>query len=139
MAFKVLSLLSTVVVLFSMGVFMLTSPPLLVLKYDTPMDARFVRGLFWWYYTVLAAGALAGVVSYALLGNYLFSAGMAVLALGTLLVRRWMLRRMDAVRGEMTPGDKPRIKLFKKLHIGGMALNVLFVACAVAFLQQLAI
>src|SRR5262245_21246398 len=43
-------LLSIVVLLFPMGVFMLGSPPLLILKHDTPVDGRFIRGLFNLYY-----------------------------------------------------------------------------------------
>lgn len=40
-----LALLATVGLLISMGFFMLGSLPLLVLRHDTPMDARFIRGM----------------------------------------------------------------------------------------------
>ena len=42
----ILALISAVVLLVWMGFFMMGSLPLLVLKHDTPVDSRFIRGLF---------------------------------------------------------------------------------------------
>ena len=39
-----------VILLVWMGFFMLGSLPLMILKHDTPLDARFIRGLFDVYY-----------------------------------------------------------------------------------------
>ena len=85
MTFFALALVATVGVLICMGYFMLGSLPLLVLNHDTPLDARFIRGLF----------HLRGIVS-----------------------------RMDAVRAAMTATDAEAIARFRRLHVGGMLLNV---------------
>lgn len=53
-------MLSIVVLLFPMGFFALASPPLLVLKHDTPLDGRFVRSMFNLYdLVVMTIAALA--------------------------------------------------------------------------------
>ncbi|MDM0068471.1 hypothetical protein [Variovorax sp. J31P207] len=46
----VMALIPTVLLLVWMGFFMMGSLPLLVLKHDTPLDSRFIRGLFNVYY-----------------------------------------------------------------------------------------
>ena len=50
-----------VLLLVWMGFFMLGSLPLMILKHDTPLDARFIRGLFDVYYPAVIVAALAGV------------------------------------------------------------------------------
>ena len=59
------ALVCTVLLLISMGFFMLGSLPLLVLKHDTPLDARFIRGLFNVYYLAVMYLASATALSYA--------------------------------------------------------------------------
>ena len=49
----IVALISTVVLLVWMGFFMMGSLPLLILKHDTPVDSRFIRGLFNVYYVAL--------------------------------------------------------------------------------------
>ena len=51
---------ATVALLVWMGFFMMGSLPLMILKHDTPMDARFVRGLFNLYYWAVIVTATAG-------------------------------------------------------------------------------
>lgn len=46
----VFALIATVLLLVWMGFFMMGSLPLLILKHDTPLDSRFIRGLFNVYY-----------------------------------------------------------------------------------------
>ena len=50
MAPTVVALTSTVALLVVMGFFMFGSLPLLILKHDTPLDSKFIRGLFNIYY-----------------------------------------------------------------------------------------
>lgn len=42
----ILPLATIVLLLLWMGFFMLGSLPLVILRHDTPLDARFIRGLF---------------------------------------------------------------------------------------------
>ena len=67
MTFVVLSLGATVALLCTMAFFMMGSLPLLILKHDTPRDARFIRGLFALYYAaVMVVGAALGCLAVVL-------------------------------------------------------------------------
>ena len=121
---KAFPLLSTVALLFPMGVFMLASPPLLILKYDTPADGRFVRGLFNVYYIGVITIAAVGAAGCALVGR-----GAVALAMGGVVVfvfgiRRWVISSMDELRGAIARGDAMAVPRFRRLHIAGMILNV---------------
>lgn len=121
---KLLALASTVVLLVFMGYFMLGSLPLLILKHDTPMDARFIRGFFHLYYRAVLGASLVCSLAYAVAGQPWFCAGMAVLAAVVFTASRVVLPAMDDVRSAMTPDDAAAIARFRRLHSGGMLLNV---------------
>lgn len=117
--------LATVVLLFPMSLFMLASPPLLILKHDTPSDARFIRGLFNIYYMsamVIAAIGAAGCLIVGKIGVALAMGGLVVAMLG---IRRWVIANMDMLRDAIARGESEAIPRFRRLHLAGMVLNVL--------------
>ena len=124
----ILALISTVGLLIWMGFFMLGSLPLLILKHDTPLDARFIRGLFNVYYTAILAIAVVGAFSYALAGRPDLAAPVGCIAAMGFVGRTWFVARMDAVRNAMTAEDAAGIRRFRLLHIAGMVLNVVVLA-----------
>ena len=69
----------TVALLVTTAYFIMGSIPLLILKHDTPLDARFVRGFFNIYYVAAFTTATATAISYAIAGR----AGLAAVP------RRW--------------------------------------------------
>ena len=54
---KVLALVATVLMLMSLGFFVLGSTPLLILKHDVPMDSKVVRQVFHYCYRLVAVMA----------------------------------------------------------------------------------
>ena len=120
----IVALISTVLLLVWMGFFMMGSLPLLILKHDTPLDSRFIRGLFNVYYTAILAVGTVGALSSALGGRFLIALALAVVAGIGFAGRYWFVLRMDAVRSIMTPDDAPAIRRFRRLHIAGMLANV---------------
>jgi hypothetical protein len=118
-------LLSIVVLLFPMGVFMLASPPLLILKHDTPVDGRFIRGLFNLYYLGVVTVAAVAAAGCALLGYRAVALAMAGLAVFVLVIRGWVISRMDTLRSEITRGESMAVRRFRRLHIAGMVINVI--------------
>lgn len=124
----ILALISTVVLLVWMGFFMMGSLPLLVLKHDTPVDSRFIRGLFNLYYVAIMATGAVGAASSALAGRFVVALGLGSVAAIGFAGRRWVVPRMDAVRSAMTADDAFAIRRFRRLHIAGMLLNVLLLA-----------
>jgi len=135
----VIALIATVVLLVWMGFFMMGSLPLLVLKHDTPLDSRFIRGLFNVYYVAVILTASAAALSYAWSGKPPFALGMAFIAALAFALRRWIIiPRMDILRHTIPAADTSIFR-FRRLHIAGMMLNVAQL-CTVAWaLTQLAL
>ena len=120
----VIALIATVVLLVWMGFFMMGSLPLLVLKHDTPLDARFIRGLFNVYYVAVMLTASAAALSYAWSGRPAFALGMACIAALAFALRRWIIiPRMDLLRHSI-PETGRSVYRFRRLHVAGMMLNV---------------
>ncbi len=113
-----------VILLVWMGFFMFGSLPLMILKHDTPLDARFIRGLFDVYYKAVLVTAAAGLLANVVAGRTVIAIGMAAIGGIALWSRRGILGRMDQVRAEMTATDAGRIRQFRSLHVWGMVLNV---------------
>lgn len=103
---------------------MLGSLPLMILKHDTPMDARFIRGLFDVYYKAVIVVACAGTLASAVAGRRGLVFAMAVVGLVAFTSRRVILSRMDRLRTTMTAADTVGIRRFRQLHGAGMVLNV---------------
>ncbi len=120
---KALALVSTVLLLMSLGFFVLGTTPLLVLKHDVPMDSRVIRQVFHYCYCLVAVVAVAASIGHALADRPVLSVCLGCIALLAVAVRRWMLARMDALRTTMHDGDIYAIRRFRELHVAGIALN----------------
>ncbi len=133
----VVALAATVVLLVWMGFFMMGSLPLLVLKHDTPLDGRFIRGLFNVYYVAVILTASAAALSYVWSGKLVFALGAAVIGGLAFALRGWIIiPRMDELRGTI-PGVDASVAAFRKLHIAGMLVNVAQLAMVAWALTQL--
>jgi hypothetical protein len=125
MAFTFVAPFATIVILLVwMGFFMFGSLPLMILKHDTPLDARFIRGLFDVYYKAVMVTGAVGVIANAVAERPAIAVGMALIALIAFFSRRNILGRMDELRAAMTATDASRIRKFRSLHVWGMVLNV---------------
>jgi hypothetical protein len=135
----VVALAATVVLLVWMGFFMMGSLPLLVLKHDTPLDARFIRGLFNVYYVAVTLTAAAAALSYVWSGKFVFALGAALIGALAFVLRGWfIIPRMDALRGSIPEADASILE-FRRLHIAGMLINVVQLAMVAWALTQLGI
>jgi len=124
----IVTLVSAVLLLVWMGFFMMGSLPLLVLKHDTPVDSRFIRGLFKLYYVAVMTTGAVGALSSALAGRLVIALALACVAGIAFAGRRWFISRMDEVRNTMTADDAFSIRQFRRLHIAGMLLNLALLA-----------
>lgn len=135
----IVALISTVALLVWMGFFMMGSLPLLVLSHDTPLDARFIRGLFNLYCKALMATAAVGAVGYAFTGHAGIALGFGFMAALGLAGRHSIVGRMDRLRSTMTADDAQGIRRFRQLHITGMLLNVLLLATYVVSMVRVSL
>ena len=137
MLIKALALVSTVLLLMSLGFSVLGTTPLLVLKHKLPMDSRVVRQVFHYCYRLVAVLAMAASIGHALEGRPLLSLCTGCIALMALALHRWMLIRMDALRATMHDGDIAAVRRFRELHVTGVVLNVAQLAVAIWAITQL--
>ena len=118
------ALFFTVALLAVTTYFILGSLPLLILKHDTPLDSRFIRGFFNIYYLAATFTASATALSYAFAGRAVFAAGAAALALLAALLRRTVIPKMDSLRGQMQVSESSAIPGFRRMHVVAILINV---------------
>lgn len=118
------ALFFTVALLVTTAYFLLGSVPLLVLKHDTPLDSRFVRGFFNTYYLAAMFTASATAVSYAFAGRPIFAAGAAALALLDTVLRRKVIPKMDSLRAQIQVSETKAITQFRRIHVSAILVNL---------------
>lgn len=114
----------TVALLVTTAYFIMGSIPLLILKHDSPLDARFVRGFFNIYYVAAFVSAAATAVSYALAGRFGVALGAAALALLAMVLRKKVIPRMDSLGAEIESNYMDAIPGFRRTHITAILINV---------------
>ena len=118
------ALFFTVALLAVTTYFILGSLPLLILKHDTPLDSRFIRGFFNIYYLAATFTASATALSYAFAGRAVFAAGAGALALLAALLRRTVIPKMDSLRDQMQVSESSAIPGFRRMHVVAILINV---------------
>jgi hypothetical protein len=123
-AAMIAALFFTVALLVTTAYFILGSIPLLVLKHDTPLDARFVRGFFNIYYVASVVTASGTSISYAFAGRPALATGAAALALLAVVLRKKVIPKMDALGAQIQSNDMDAIPGFRRTHITAIVINV---------------
>lgn len=114
----------TVALLVTTAYFIMGSVPLLVLKHDTPLDARFVRGFFNIYYVAAFVTATATAISFAFAGRPGLAAGAAALAVIAVVLRKKIIPKMDALGAQIQSNYMDAIPGFRRTHITAILINV---------------
>lgn len=114
----------TVALLVTTAYFIMGSIPLLVLKHDTPLDARFVRGFFNIYYVAAFATATATAISFAFAGRLGLAAGAATLAVIAIVLRKKVIPKMDSLGAQIQSNYMDAIPGFRRTHITAILINV---------------
>ena len=122
------ALFFTVALLVIHAYFLFGSVPLLILKHDIALDARFVRGFFDTCYAVSMFTASATAVSYASAGNLAFAAGAGALALLAVMLRRTIIPKMDSIRQQIPVDGGSAIPAFRRLHLAAIIVNLVQLA-----------
>ena len=118
------ALVFTVILLVITAYFLMGSAPLLVLKHDTPLDSRFVRGFFNTYYLAATVTASATAVSYAVAGRPAFAAGAAGLALLATALRKSVIPKMDLLSAQLHVNDGSSVAAFRRMHQAAIFINM---------------
>jgi hypothetical protein len=118
------ALFFTVALLVVTAYFIMGSVPLLILKHDTPLDGRFIRGFFNTYYLAAMFTAGATAVSYAFAGRPSFAGGAAALALLAALLRRKVIPTMDLLRTQIQASGAQAVPVFRRMHVTAILINL---------------
>src|SRR6478672_11388972 len=133
------ALIFTVVLLVTTAYFLMGSVPLLVLKHDVPMDARFVRGFFNTYYLAAMVAAGATAVSYAIAGKPAFAVGAAALVVIAIVLRRNIIARMDSLGSQIQLGGDAAVREFRNTHLTAIVINLVQLVVIVWSLTRLSL
>ena len=118
------ALFFTVALLVTTAYFIMGSIPLLILKHDTPLDARFVRAFFNVYYVAAFVTATGTAISYALAGRPGIALGAAALALMAVALRKKILPKMDLLGSQIQSADLNAIPGFRRTHVTAIGINI---------------
>ncbi len=131
------ALVFTVALLVTTAYFIMGSIPLLILKHDTPVDARFVRGFFNIYYVAAIATATATAISYAFAARPGLALGAATLALVAWVLRQKIIPVMDSLGAQIQSDDLAAIPGFRRTHRIAILINVVQLAAIIWSLSAL--
>src|SRR6478735_9790954 len=123
-ASMIAALFFTVALLVTTLYFILGSIPLLILKHDTPLDARFVRGFFNIYYRCAVVTAGLTCLSYGLAGRPTLSAGAAALAVLAIVLRKQIIPKMEQLGAQIQSNEAHAIPGFRKTHVTAILINI---------------
>jgi hypothetical protein len=127
-----LAVAATIILLFPMGYFFLTSPTFLLVTLDVPPVTRLMRGHFNGYFIMMTVVGIFGTAAFAVAGRYDLSLCIALITTFALGARRWFLRHMDAEISARDAGDAGAVRRLRKLHWEGMGCNAVQLAVVVA-------
>ena len=80
MLFDSIAIGATIIVLFPMGFFLLSSPAFLLVKLDVPEVTQLLRGLFNAHFLMVSMIGGAAALGYALAGRWTFAVGIGLVA-----------------------------------------------------------
>ena len=118
------ALVFTVALLVATAYFLMGGLPLLILKHDEPLDARFVRAFFNVYYRVAFWAALGACVSYLVWGRFAFAAAAAGFAGLIVLLRAWLLAAMQRLGSQIETSAGGAIRNFRRVHAMALLVNL---------------
>jgi hypothetical protein len=131
------ALLFSVLSLATTAYFFMGGLPLLILRHDVPMDARFVASFFRLYYRLALFTSSGLTASHVLAGQRLLAVGAAGLVLATLVVRGMLVPAMRLYGEGIQRQDEGALRRFRHLHSTVLTIILVEVALIIASLTQL--
>jgi hypothetical protein len=124
MLLSAIALYATAILLGAMLFFSFAMTPVIFAKLEPEQAARTVRALFPVYYLVIILCGAVAALTLALGAHPVPAALLAVVAGFAVLVRQFVIPRLDALRAAKTAGEDAATRQFKRLHGLSMAINL---------------
>jgi hypothetical protein len=119
---------ATIILLFPMGFFLLSSPAFLLVNLDIPEVTQLLRGLFNAHFFMISVAGVIGTIAFALAGRPFFTLGIGLIAAFAFWARGWFLRQMDFQLSARDSGDPRAVRRLRRLHWEGMLTNAVQLA-----------
>ena len=119
------ALIFTSALLAATAYFVMGGLPLLILKHDEPMDARFVRSFFKVYYRMAFWASIGACVSYGIWGRYELAAAALAFTGLTVLLRKYLMDAMLRLGRQIELDAQGAIRSFRRVHALALLVNVL--------------
>jgi hypothetical protein len=132
-----ITFLTMIVFLLPMFYLLLASPAFLFVRLDIPQVARLLRAMFFGYFRVLVVVGLISASLNVLYGRLIEAGFIALITVFALVWRHWMMRRFDALVGEIQAGNTGVSPRLRHLHWLGMAANAAQIATTIALIPSL--
>ena len=117
------ALFFTVAMLAVTTYFLFGSIPLLILKHDNTMDAKFIRSFYITYFKFAIVVASGAALCYVLAARPLLALGAATIATLTLILRYKFIPQMDQLGAEIQDNNLMAIPDFRKIHKTAIYFN----------------
>lgn len=114
----------SVILIVTTAYFLLGGLPLLVLKHDVALDARFIRSFFTVYYRAAFWTSAAAFISFAACGRYGFAAAMVVVAGVAVALRQRIGAAMAQLGARIEAADDLAIGGFRRVHATALGINL---------------
>jgi hypothetical protein len=118
-----IALFFTVALLAVTAYFLLGSIPLLTLKHDNPVDARFIRAFYLTYSKIALTTAVGATLSHAFAGRPTLALGAGAIASLTLVLRRHFIPQMDQLAPQILTHENGAIAAFRRIHKTAIVIN----------------
>jgi len=127
-----LALYAAVILLLPMAAFMLSTPTFLLVGLDVPAVTDLLRGILSGYFRVVGVAGLVAMVLFAASGRPVFAAEAIAIAIYAIVVRGWLLERMDALLQARDAGVASAVRQLRNLHLKSMMINAIPLAVVIA-------
>lgn len=134
---QAISLAATIILLFPMSYFFVTSPTFLLVRLDIPEVTQLLRGHFHAYFLMIAIAGTVAAIGLALVGRPAFALGGGLMSAYAIWAHHWFLRQMDVQLSARDAGNADAVHRLRQLHWGGMLSNALQLAVVVVSIPYL--
>jgi hypothetical protein len=124
-------LAATIILLFPMSYFLLSSPAFLLVRLDIAEVSQLLRGHFHAHFLMVSIAGSVASIAYASAGRPVFAICVGLIAAFSVCARRWFLRRIDRQISARDTGEADANSRLRRLHWSGMLSNALQVAAIV--------
>jgi hypothetical protein len=127
-----IALLAIVILAFPMMAFFLSTPAFLLVGLEVPEVTQLLRGVIKGYFLAIGIIGTIAMVLLAVAGRPAFAVGAIAIAAFAIVVRRWLLQRMDAELQARDAGTAAAVRQLRVLHVASMLINAVQLAIVMA-------